>query len=97
MRERCWLSASVTTDLRHGLLGSRWPRALQKSGARALGEGSSFPVDHDGVFLKGLTERSLLETRTVDRERLATICDVLGIPPRSGTDINEDRRAVGTR
>jgi len=56
-----------------------------------------FPADRDGVFVKRLSDRSLLEARTVDREQLATICDALDIAPRSRTQVEENRPAVGTR
>lgn len=79
-----------------------WPRRwLDERGRnrylRPLEACELFPADRDGVFLKRLTERSLLEARSVDREQLERICQALEIAPRSARQSIEKRTALGTR
>jgi hypothetical protein len=74
-----------------------WPRQWRDEHGRhrylrPLEACELFAADREGAFLKRLAERSLLETRTVDRAQLAQICRALEIAPRSA----EYRTTLGT-
>jgi hypothetical protein len=66
-----------------------WPRHwLDERGRhrylRPLEACELFVADRDGVFVRRLSERSLLESHVIDRERLVQIRDALEITPRFG-------------
>ena len=68
-----------------------WPRQWRDERGRhrylrPLEACELFAADRDGVFVKRLTERSLLESQTVDQQRLARLCHTLQIAPRSEID-----------
>jgi len=79
-----------------------WPRRWRDERGRhrylrPLEACELFPADQDGVFLKRLTGRSLLEARSMDREELVQICHALEILPRSAIGPDENAIRLGTR
>jgi hypothetical protein len=79
-----------------------WPRQWRDERGRhrylrPLEACELFPADQDGVFLKRLTERSLLEARSMDREELVQICHALAILPRSAIEPDDNAIRLGTR
>jgi hypothetical protein len=79
-----------------------WPRQWRDERGRhrylrPLEACELFPADQDGVFLKRLTERSLLEVQSIDREELIQICHALEILPRSAIEPDENAIRLGTR
>jgi hypothetical protein len=65
-----------------------WPRCWRDERGRPrylrpLEACTLFAADRDGALVKRLADRSLLETRHIDRARLEQLCHALGISRRS--------------
>src|SRR5262245_15058027 len=78
-----------------------WPREWRDERGRhrylrPLEACALFPADRDGIFLKRLQERSLLEPQSVDRKQLERICRALQLAPRCALQPDENRTPVGT-
>jgi hypothetical protein len=79
-----------------------WPRRWRDERGRRrylrpLEACALFPADHEGVFLKRLAERSLLETRSIGHAQLTDVCRALDIAPRPAPQTDEHPIPLGIR